>query len=209
MSEGKNEMSWGFSNELFPDCAHMCLIFDSEEQRRKIVSQYLDAGFRQGEFVRYLTDKTSPEDVRSWLLEMGVELPEAGGSGSFGIFKADSVYCPNGHFDPREMIKGMLLSYDKAKKGGYRGTRSCGEMTWALKGIPGSDRLFEYEALISTITETYPHKGMCMYDARLFDGATLLNVLKVHPYMVAQEQIVRNPFYVRPEEFLEELKSSQ
>jgi hypothetical protein len=48
---------------------------------------------------------------------------------------------------------------------------------------------------------------MCLYDARLFDGATLFKVLQVHPYMIARGQIVRNPFYVRPEEFQEELNS--
>ena len=43
---------------------------------------------------------------------------------------------------------------------------------------------------------------MCQYDARLFDGATLFKVLQIHPFMVAQGQVVRNPYYLRPEEFL-------
>jgi hypothetical protein len=96
----------------------------------------------------------------------------------------------------------MVSRYATARKAGYRGSRACGEMTWALRSIPGSDRLLEYEALINTISETFPYFGMCQYDARLFDGATLFKVLQVHPYMVAQGQIVRNPFYVLPEEFL-------
>jgi hypothetical protein len=50
---------------------------------------------------------------------------------------------------------------------------------------------------------------MCQYDARVFDGATLFRVLKVHPYMSAHGQIVRNPFYTRPEEFLKEVKPRQ
>ena len=54
-------------------------------------------------------------------------------------------------------------------------------MTWALKGIPGSERILEYEALLGTIVAGFPHSGMCQYDARRFDGATLLNVLKSTP----------------------------
>jgi hypothetical protein len=88
------------------------------------------------------------------------------------------------------------------KKAGFSGIRSCGEMSWALKNIPGSDRLMEYETLLNTVGGEFPHSGMCQYDARLFDGATLLNILKVHPYMIAQGQIVKNPFYMRPDEFL-------
>ena len=109
-----------------------------------------------------------------------------------------------GSFDPRKMIDSMPSRYDSAKKAGFSGTRSCGEMTWALKGISGSDRLLEYEALINTIDNPFPHSGMCQYDARLFDGATIFKILQVHPYMIAHGQIVRNPFYIKPQEFMAE-----
>jgi hypothetical protein len=95
----------------------------------------------------------------------------------------------------------MTPRYNKAKQAGYRGMRSCGEMSWAMRGIPGSDRFLEYETLINTVTSDFPFTGMCLYDARLFSGDILFKVLQVHPYMVARGQIVRNPFYLRPEEF--------
>lgn len=103
----------------------------------------------------------------------------------------------------------MIFRYDMTKKAGYSGSRACGEMTWAFRGIPGSDRLLECEALINTITETFPHIGMCQYDARLFDGAMLFKVLQVHLYMIAQGQIVRNPYYLPAQEFLAGLTSKK
>lgn len=95
------------------------------------------------------------------------------------------------------------------KKPGFSGSRACGEMTWVLRGIPGSERLLEYEVGLNMIEDDFPRIGMCQYDARLFDGVTLFKVLQVHPFMVAQGQIVRNPFYMKPEEFLKQLKSGQ
>jgi len=62
------------TGEHFPESCHVCLIYESEEQRQKIVSEYLAAGIKLGELVRYFTDKTKPETVRSWLLDLGVEL---------------------------------------------------------------------------------------------------------------------------------------
>jgi hypothetical protein len=209
MGELQNQISMGFTKESFPPGVHVCLIFDNEEQRQKIVAEYVAAGLRQGEYVRYLTDMTSPENIHSWLSEMEVELPETHAAEAFAIFKAQSAYCPDGQFDPRKLIDGMSSRNNQLKEAGYSGVRSCGEMSWALKGIPGSDRLMEYEALLNTVVETFPHSGMCQYDARLFDGATLLNILKVHPYMIAQGQIVRNPFYIRPDEFLTEPSSDK
>ena len=206
--EGRG-VDMGFTQERFPRGIHMCLIFDQEEYRRKIVSEFLAAGLSQGELVRYMTDVNTAQDVLSWLSDIGVELPELRQEGPFLMFSAKDAYCPNGRFDPMEVIDLMKSRYDQAKNLGYPGTRGAGEMSWALKGIPGSDRLIEFEALINAASEKYHFLGICQYDARLFDGATLLNVLKVHPYMIAREQIVRNPFYIRPEEFLKEFASKQ
>jgi hypothetical protein len=85
---------------------------------------------------------------------------------------------------------------------GHAGGRVSGEMSWALRGIPGSDRLMEYEALVNGVLATHPVTAICQYDARRFDGQLIFDVLKVHPMMIVNGQVVRNPYYMRPEEFL-------
>jgi hypothetical protein len=209
MNDPRQEIDRAFTQEDFPECHHLCLIYDSEEQRRHIVSQFLAAGLKRGELVRYFADTTSPKEVRAWLSETGVELPKLEEDGTFGIFNAESAYCPSGRFEPQEVIENMTFRFDMARKAGYRGSRACGEMSWALGGIPGSERVLEYEVRINMICETFPYIGMCQYDARLFDGATLFKVLQVHPYMVALGQIVRNPFYINPEEFMATLEANR
>jgi hypothetical protein len=209
MKRLRNEVDVGFTQEQLPECHHLCLIYDNEQQRRKIVSKYLAAGIKQGNLVRYFADTTSPEEVRAWLSETGIELQKAEEDGYFGIVKAEDAYYPGGRFVPKEVIKGAVSRYAMAKKAGYSGSRACGEMTWVLRGIPGSEQFLEYEVRLNMITETFPYIGMCQYNAQRFDGATLFQVLQVHPYMVAQGQVVRNPFYLKPEEFFEEFKLEQ
>jgi hypothetical protein len=121
---------------------------------------------------------------------------------SFRIIKAEDSYCPSGRFVPQQVLDNAVARYDVASKAGYTGSRACGEMTWVFKGIPDSDRFLEYEVGLNMIHNDFPRVGMCQYDARLFDGAMLFKVLQVHPYMIAQGQIVRNPYYITPEEFL-------
>ena len=203
MNNQERGMDLGFTTEIIPECHHLCLIYDNEEQRRKIVSEYLAAGVRQGDLVRYFADTTSSAEIRAWLSEIGIELQKVEEAGHFGIVKAENAYCPSGQFVPREVVENAVSRYAAARKSGYHGSRVCGEMTWTLRGIAGSERLLEYETRLNMITETFPRIGMCQYDARRFDGATLFKILQVHPFMVAQGQIVRNPFYIKPEEFLE------
>lgn len=196
----------GFTTETVPECHHLCLIYDSEEQRQKIVSEYLAAGIRHGEIVRYFADTTNPEDIHAWLSEMGVESTE---NDAFRVLSAESAYCPSGRLVPQQVIDNAVSRYSMAKQAGFSASRACGEMTWVLRSIPDSDRFLEYEVGLNMIEHEFPRIGMCQYDARCFDGAILFKVLQVHPYMIAQGQIVRNPFYIQPEEFLKKFKLGQ
>jgi hypothetical protein len=209
MNESLNDNTIGLFEGNIPESCHVCLIYDNDEQRQKIVSEYLAAGLRKGELVRYFTDNTAPEKVRSWLMELGVDLSEAENTGSFSMLKAENAYCPNGKFEPQNMIDATLLRYNQAQEAGYSGSRACGEMTWALKDIPGSDQLLEYEVLLNTVISAFPHTGMCQYDARIFDGASLFKVLQVHPFMIAHGQILSNPYYIRPEEYTAEIENKK
>jgi len=201
MNQAKKEIKLGFTKESYPDMNHICLIYDNEEHRKKIVSEYLAAGIREGEFVRCFSQTIPREKIFTWLRELEIKLPNSENKDNFNVIEADKAYCPNGHFDPEKTIERAIERYKIAEKEGYSGSRVCGEMSWVLKNIPGSERFLEYEVLLNKVDHPFRRIGMCQYDARLFDGATLLNVLRVHPYIIAQGQIVRNPFYLRPEEF--------
>lgn len=202
MSEQRQIVDIGSAWDIFPENSHICLIYDNETHRDQVVHQFIAAGLRKGELVRYFADRTAPDTVKSWVSDAGYDPARLAEQGMVRIAAAEAAYCPSGRFDPPTLIAGMLHNYDEAKRAGFPGVRSCGEMTWALRDIPGADRLMEYELLISTVPDTFPHIGMCQYDARQFDGATLFKVLEVHPHLIAGSQLVRNPYYLRMEDFL-------
>jgi len=194
----------GFTSESFPAGTHMCLIYSQESERRKIIGKFLESGLLAQEKVAYFADTLSPEEVRSWLLNMGIDLPESDG---FSITDAVKTYSPSGNFVPETMLNTLREFYGQAKRSGYPNARVSGEMSWALKGIPGSERLMEYEALVNEVLITHPVTAICQYDANRFSGATILDVLKVHPMMVVHGQIVQNPFYMKPQDFLKDYRS--
>jgi hypothetical protein len=100
------------------------------------------------------------------------------------------------------MLNTLRAYYKATMDEGYPGSRVSGEMSWALRGIPGSDRLMEYEALVNDVLVTHPITAICQYDTRRFSGAVVFDVLKVHPMMVVHGHIVKNPYYIQPQEFL-------
>ncbi|HET9654208.1 MAG TPA: MEDS domain-containing protein [Kineosporiaceae bacterium] len=189
----------GFTEEQLGS-NHVCLIYDGDTPREQLLAQYVAAGLREGEVVRYFADVTPAEQVRGWLEEFGVDVTQAEARGALVIGDATTTYCPGGIFDPAEVISRIGAGYEAAHRAGFTGTRSTGEMSWVRRGLPGSNLFLEYEIRLGAVSTPYRHNGMCQYDARLFDGASLFKVLQVHPFMVAQGQVVRNPCYRRPGE---------
>ena len=204
MSTNQTTVNMGFTDEQFPAGTHMCLVYSNEEERKMIISKYLEAGNLSGEKVAYFADEMSPEEVKKWLEEMGIHMPPKDKKDSFGVTSTTETYHPDGIFNPDEMLNNLKVFYDTAEEAGYPASRLSGEMSWALKGIPGSDRLMEYEARVNDLLVEYPVTAICQYDANKFDGATLFECLKVHPYMIVKGQIVRNPYYMKTEDYLKE-----
>jgi hypothetical protein len=195
-------MDMGFTTEQFPAGTHMCLIYSSEEERKNVISKFIGAGISNGEKVGYFADDMSPEDFLKWLAEAGIDIPSKDMCDNFKVTTTLETYCPDGKFEPDQMLNTLKKYYISAINENYSSCRVSGEMAWALRGIPGSERLMEYESKINTIVVQYPVTAICQYDANKFDGFTIFECLKVHPYMIVKGQIVRNPYYLRPEEYL-------
>jgi len=204
MNQKTSPIDMGFTREPFPAGTHMCLIYASESERQKIIGKYLESGLLAREKVAYFADALTPDEVREWLRNIGIEVPESDG---FSISDAATTYSPSGEFVPETMLDTLRKFYGEAKRLGYPNARVSGEMSWALKGMPGSDRLMEYEALVNEVVITHPVTALCQYDANRFSGTTILDVLKVHPMMVAHGQIVQNPYYMKPQDFLKDYRS--
>ncbi|MFC1743307.1 MEDS domain-containing protein [Candidatus Riflebacteria bacterium] len=198
----KKQVSLGFTQKSFPAGTHMCLIYSHEDDRREIISKFIKNGIIGGERVYYIADTIKPEEVREWLLNMEVELPR---DDCFSILPAVNTYCPQKEFIPQKMLHTIRAFYEQTVKDGYPGTRGTGEMSWALKGIAGSERLMEYEALLNEVLVTHPITVICQYDANQFGGREIFNTLKVHPMTIVHGQVVQNPFYMKPQEFLNNL----
>jgi PAS domain-containing protein len=90
----------------------------------------------------------------------------------------------------------------KAREQGYTALRVTGEMTWALRGLPGFERLIEYEIKLNEFFPGSRCLALCQYDRRRFEPEVLLDVLRTHPISVIDAQIYKNFYYIPPNEML-------
>jgi hypothetical protein len=204
MTAGKSPqmISLGFDAEPFPMGTHLCFIFNDEQERRWVMSKFIQSGLDGNEQVGYFVDTMSPEDLKTWMVEQGVDLPDELDGRQYSFVEAEKTYCPDGTFKVDRMIDTVGEAHHRSIREGYVGARVSGEMTWAKRGHPGSENLAEYECRLNILVRSVPTTALCQYDARRFDGATLHDILSVHPMMIVHGQVVRNPYYIEPEVFL-------
>jgi len=181
---------------------HLCQIYETEEEHRKLLTPYLIQGLRNNEKVLYIVDTHTAEVILEYLNSEGFDPNPYLDSGQFSIITRNEAYVKEGNFDPDRMIELLRSETEKAIKEGYGALRVTGEMTWALRGLPGSEKLIEYEAKLNDFFPGSKALAVCQYDKNQFSPEILLNILKTHPIAVIGTEICDNPFYVPAKAFL-------
>jgi MEDS: MEthanogen/methylotroph, DcmR Sensory domain len=135
------------------------------------------------------------------------ELLDALGTGGGAAHRADQltvlasrdVYLTDRGFDMDGMLDfyGAELRSVAEGRSGYDCIRTAGEMTWALRDIPGVEDLLAYEARVNQVMAANPEAAaisLCLYDVERFDAELIVGVLRTHPKAVIAGTVIDNPF---------------
>ncbi|MEU0055976.1 MEDS domain-containing protein [Streptomyces sp. NPDC006334] len=152
---------------------HLCLAFADDGEQRRVVTAFLSEGLRRGERVMYFADRTRPEDVLGWLSASGTDPRPALDAGRLVVTTADDSYLAAGPFDPDGMVAALRKEVADSLAAGCTGFRVSGEMGWALRDVPGADRLHEYETKVNQVFSGHRASAVCQYDARRFPADRL------------------------------------
>ncbi len=192
----------GFNETSIPVGTHICQIYGSEEERAHSLNGFMLQGVQDGEACACFSEKTDEATLASHLGEHGVDLAELKRRGAMTLAAVRDIYFQNDVFDPDRMLELLRDFHDRAAASGFSAARVIGEMSNEIHRVRGGSRLLEYESRVSLLLKECPVTAVCQYDANQFDGATIMDVLKVHPQMIVRGALVENPFFVPPEVFL-------
>ncbi len=197
-----HEVSLGFSDEKVPAGTHICLVFSKEEERVDSLLKFLLAGLQTNERTACFSEKVSEETVRDYLAQNNISYNECKAQKAITLSGTSEVYFQGGVFNPDRMLNTLAAFYDETQELGFAASRVIGEMTPEIQNIPGGERLLEYESRVSILLRDRPVTSVCQYNANSFDGATIMEVLKVHPKMLVNGMVINNPFFIEPEAYL-------
>jgi hypothetical protein len=189
---------------------HYCGIYRTDDDHRSIIVDFVREGLARNEKIFYLVNLQTAEQLTATLTAGGIDVAGLLEKGQLVIMTAKEAYLRDGQFDPDRMIKMLSDATDAAISEGYAALRATGEMTWALAGEPGSERLIEYEARVNELFAQKPCYGLCQYDRRRFDSEMLLEILHTHPKVLFGKDGFdnREMYFVPPETFMERDRQS-
>lgn len=171
---------------LSPRPIHACAVFDTPAEQLRVMSQHLSTGLAAGQRALGLIEHGRSGELTEALEVHGVDVGGEVARGALRVRSASSAYLPDGSFDPARTIQMVADAERDALLAGYRGLCAAADMTWALGGAPGTERLAEYEYLIGrTVYRRLNVVGVCQYDATRFSAEELRLIRGAHSIQVA------------------------
>ena len=203
--QDEQTISLGFTAQPFPPGVHICQIFGDDDERQDALLKFVLSGLQTGERTCCFSEKMKESILAGFLESYGVSYHDAVASAALTLAGTREIYFQNNCFNPERMLDMIKETHQDSVRRGYRAARVIGEMTSEIQHVPGGARLLEYESRISLLLRQYPVTAVCQYDSRAFEGSTIMDILKVHPLMVVRNAVVRNPFFIPPEDFLSQM----
>jgi hypothetical protein len=171
---------------------HVCAFYNGGPgSLGDIVVDYLSQGLRAGHKCYCMVD--SPSAIRDRIADGLLPRPDA-----LRILTEDEAYVPGGHFSKDRFISTMEAMVHDAFAAGYNRFRAVGDVTFVVRHSVGITEWFEAEAELNNLVPDYPHFFFCLYDLDLFDGDTVMHVLRTHPRIYVNGIVITNPHYVTP-----------
>nr|WP_199002164.1 MEDS domain-containing protein [Flavobacterium sp. ASV13] len=188
---------------------HICGFFDSREQQYEVIIPYILEGLEANDKVVNILEGNRHSEHCRCLADNGISIAQKLSSGQLEVLASENSYIKDGEFAAEKMYKMLEQTLLSASRAGYDSVRACGDMVWALKNLPGTDELLEYEARLNLLTPQHAVSLICMYDISSFSQNTLRDILLTHPYVIKDGKISKNPHYVEPLELISSLSHSR
>jgi hypothetical protein len=181
---------------------HVCAFFNSSEEKYRVLLPFIKDGLERGERAFHIVDPAQRETHLSRLVTAGIDAEAVEENGQFELHDWNDFYFPDGRFDEARTINQWAAALEGAVQRGYQRTRVIAHMAWERDD---ADELLRYESNFNR-TPRSRDPVICIYDLSKHSAAFILDIMRTHPMIIIGGTLQENPFYVLPDQFLQELR---
>jgi MEDS: MEthanogen/methylotroph, DcmR Sensory domain len=194
-----------FAGGILDRYRHVCAFFDSADEEQLVMAPFIREGLERGEKAVHIVDPKQRADYVRRLEDEGIPVGAAEARGQFDLHTWDGSFFRTGSFDRDDILTLIDDALKESTTRGFPGTRLVGHAAYPGEGRRGLDDWVEYESRVNYIVPEYRDPVICIYDASKFSGGVVMDILRIHPMVIIRGLLRENPFFVPPDQFLQEM----
>jgi hypothetical protein len=192
-----------FAGSEIPEERHICAFFFTPDEEYRVLLPFIVEGLRRGEKAFHVVEPGLVTEHLRRLESAGIDVSSVMKSGQLELFDWDEMYYEDGYFDESRTIAKWEATLDRAVQEGYPRTRVIAHIEWWSNDV---SKLLHYEAKFNLRPDRSRDPVICTYDLAKHSGAFIIDVMRTHPMILIGGLLQKNPFYIPPEQFMQELE---
>jgi MEDS: MEthanogen/methylotroph, DcmR Sensory domain len=186
---------------------HICAFFNSTEEEHRVLGSFYKDGLDRGEKATHIVEAEKRDEYLKRLAEAGTHVQEMMDTGQLEVLPWTDAYVRDHRFDQDAMLASVEKLLQSGAAAGYPLTRLVGHhMDWLFIDKPAVDNLVQYEARLNHVLSNYDAAVICNYDLSRFGASVAIDIMRTHPLVIIGGLVRENPFYVPPDQFLDEMR---
>jgi MEDS: MEthanogen/methylotroph, DcmR Sensory domain len=186
---------------------HVCAFFNTIDEEHRVLGSFYKDGLDRGEKAAHIVDPENREEHLKRLAEAGIDVQEMMDTGQLEVLPWTDAYVRDHRFDQDAMLATVEKLIHSGIAAGYALTRLAGHhMDWLFLDKPATYNLVEYEARLNHVLSNHHDPVICNYNPSQFSAAVAMDIMRTHPLVIIGGLLRENPFFVPPEQFLDEMR---
>jgi hypothetical protein len=186
---------------------HVCAFFNTIDEEHRVLGSFYKDGLDRGEKAAHIVDPENREEHLKRLAEAGIRVRETMGTGQLEVLPWTDAYVRDHRFDQDAMLATVESLIQSGAAAGYPLTRLVGHhMDWLFLDKSATYNLVEYEARLNQVLSKYNDPVICNYNPTKFGATVAMDIMRTHPLVIIGGLLRENPFFVPPEQFLDEMR---
>ena len=186
---------------------HVCAFFNTIDEEHRVLGSFYKDGLDRGEKAVHIVDGENRQEHLKRLTEAGIDVQSTMDSGQLEVVPWIDRYVRDHRFDQEAMLSAVEKLIQSGTAAGYPLTRLAGHhMDWLFFDKPATDNLLEYEAGLNHVLSKYNDPVICNYNPSKLGASVAMDIMRTHPLVIIGGLLRENPFFVPPEQFLDEMR---
>ncbi len=184
------------SLERISSHGHICLFHKNAEERLTALASFLRIGLARGEKCLLFVGEAAGREILEGLRHKGIDIGTALARGAVIATHGIRERAGAKETSPEQLIDFYRSTARIASSEKYTGLRLCVDVLYALGKDAPRDRFLEYNRRLASFLAADNVLCLCLFGLADSPPEMLLDVLRVHPYVICGGRMAENFYHV-------------